>query len=288
MSQEVAQMFADSATSDPELFGILFTMNIDTNVSSAPFARLDNVSCYRDVEQEILFSTHSIFRIDDIIQQSSDDRLWEVTLMLTNDVDSWHRALIEAIREQISEVPIGWYRLGQLLIKLGHFKKAEEVFHALLREQSDELDQATFYHQLGYVKYEQKSFDDAIFFYGKSFDIRQRSLSQNNPLLATSYNSIAVLYGNMGEYSEALLFYDRALAIDQNCPFRKRSTLSTYYNNIGSIYENIKQYAEALEYQNKSLVIGKQTLPSYHPSLAISHKSIASICKSNNFLWKVY
>jgi tetratricopeptide (TPR) repeat protein len=43
----------------------------------------------------------------------------------------------------------GWYRLGQLMIKLGHFDKAEELYEILLKQASNKGEKAHLFHYLG-------------------------------------------------------------------------------------------------------------------------------------------
>ncbi|CAF4662966.1 unnamed protein product, partial [Rotaria sp. Silwood2] len=74
--------FARPATRKPDLVGILFIMNIDTAVctkSLTPFAEVSKVGYYEDQEEEILFSAHTIFRIDRIekLEEANTDRLWQ-------------------------------------------------------------------------------------------------------------------------------------------------------------------------------------------------------------------
>ncbi len=84
IDQQVSLMFANSARQNPDLIGILFQIEIDPSLSSTPFTLLDGDSTFKS-EAEILFSMHTVFRIDDINQ--IDDRLWEVNLKLTDDND---------------------------------------------------------------------------------------------------------------------------------------------------------------------------------------------------------
>ena len=64
--EHVPLAFASSARDDPDLMGILFQIHIDPSISSVPFAALDDISFYSDIEKEILFSMHTIFRIDQV------------------------------------------------------------------------------------------------------------------------------------------------------------------------------------------------------------------------------
>ncbi|CAF0993817.1 unnamed protein product [Rotaria sordida] len=79
--------FARPAAFDANSVGILFIMNIDTAIctaSSTPFVNVKDIGFFDDKEEEILFSTHTLFRIDRIerIEDKHTDRLWQVTLTL--------------------------------------------------------------------------------------------------------------------------------------------------------------------------------------------------------------
>ncbi|CAF1414902.1 unnamed protein product, partial [Rotaria sp. Silwood1] len=116
--RQVSFLFADAARYNPDLTGILFQMIIDRSISPAPFARIDDVSYYQNSEHEILFSMHTVFRIDEIKPIEEDNRLWQVKLHLTSDSDPQLKTLTEQIRKETFEELPGWYRLSQLLIKL--------------------------------------------------------------------------------------------------------------------------------------------------------------------------
>ncbi|CAF5098919.1 unnamed protein product, partial [Rotaria sp. Silwood1] len=82
--------FARPAIRNPTSVGILFVMNIDTAIytnSSTPFAEVSKVGYYKDQEEEILFTTHEIFRIDRVerIHDNQCDRLYEVTLTIVGN-----------------------------------------------------------------------------------------------------------------------------------------------------------------------------------------------------------
>ncbi|CAF3372033.1 unnamed protein product [Rotaria sp. Silwood2] len=82
-------------------------MIIDSAVSSAPFAQAGKVSCYDDIEQKILFSMSTVFRIDEIEQIDSNNRLWQVKLTLIADNDPQLTTLITRLREDIQGTT-GW------------------------------------------------------------------------------------------------------------------------------------------------------------------------------------
>ncbi|CAF3021069.1 unnamed protein product [Rotaria sp. Silwood2] len=105
---------------------VLFIMTIDPSVKSAPYARISEFSKYPE-EQEILFSTHSVFRVRQI--QETKERgmnIQQVNLTLTSEKnDKELNELTESIRKDIEG--IGWERMGLLLWKINQNDKAEEI-----------------------------------------------------------------------------------------------------------------------------------------------------------------
>jgi hypothetical protein len=63
--REVTLPFADGTSENPNTVNILFQMTIDPSISSAPFASIQDVSFF-PMEEEILFSMHTVFRISEI------------------------------------------------------------------------------------------------------------------------------------------------------------------------------------------------------------------------------
>jgi uncharacterized protein HemY len=71
-----------------------------------------------------------------------------VNLLLTSDKDPQLHVLAEYILKG-TEGLTGWYRLGKLMIELGQFNKAEELYKVLLDERPTEHDIGFVYYQLG-------------------------------------------------------------------------------------------------------------------------------------------
>jgi tetratricopeptide (TPR) repeat protein len=276
--REVACNFIRHAIqTNPKSIGVLFQMKIIPSVSSAPFASLNKTSYYNDSEEEILFSMHTIFRIGDI-ERIND--FWQVELTLTNDSDQQLSILTEKIRQETQEETqkkTGWPRLGNLLIQLGSFNAAEEVYGILLDSIVDDIEKAYLYHQIGVIKDNQRHYTQAISFYKKSLNINQQNFPSNHPILAKSYKSIALVCNNMVEYSDALYFHHKALEIEEYILPPNHPSLAASYNNIGLILYNMKEYSKALLFYEKTLKIYEKTLPKNHPLFATSYHNIASV-----------
>ncbi|CAF0789404.1 unnamed protein product [Adineta steineri] len=269
--KEVSLGFARNASTEPKKVGILFIMSIDPCLKSTPFASIKEKSYFRD-EDEILFSMHTVFRVKTIKQMDNNNQLYQVELELTSDDDQQLRLLTDRIRQEAGG-STGWKRLGKLLLQIGQFNKADELYNVLLEQTSDENDKALYHHQLGYIKDDQGDYEKAIWYYERGLEIEQKTLPSNHPSLATSYNNIGLVFDNMGEYSKALSYFEKALEIQQKTLPSNHPLLATSYNNIGLVYKKMGENSKALSYFEKALEISEKTLPSNHPDLATSYNN---------------
>ena len=275
---DVSLRFARRTINIYDTIGVLFVMKIDPSISAIPFANVGNVSYYRG-EEEILFSMHSVFRIEQVKPIEDNNRLWHVELTLTGDRDPQLQELTESMREE-TKGPAGWFRLGRLMMTVAQYDKAQQVFEMILARTIDEKERGKVYHYLGWVKMDQGRYTEAITYYNKSLEISQKTLPANHPSLATSYHSIGLVYKNMGEYSKALSYYEKALEIRQKTLPPNHPDLPTSYNTIGSVYDNMGEYSKALSYYEKEFEIEQKTLPANHPHLASSYNNIGLVYKN--------
>jgi tetratricopeptide (TPR) repeat protein len=274
--RDVAQEFTRRTINTSNLVGVLFVMKIDLSLSGTPFANVQSVGFYRGEEKEILFSMHSVFRIGQVKQINESNRLWQVDLTLTSDNDPQLHSLTTYMRKEI-QGSTGWHRLGQLMIQIAQFDKAEELYEILLKQTSDEREKGSLFHQLGFIKSGQGKYTEAIEFYKKALEIERETLPSDHPDLATFYNNIGLVYYKMDEYTKTLLYYKKALEIRlKNLP-PNHISLATTYNNIGLVCGKMDKHSEALLCYEKALQIKQKTLPPNHPALATAYNNIGSV-----------
>jgi tetratricopeptide (TPR) repeat protein len=271
----VARAFAESNSQSSQKIGILFKLKIDSSTSSASFADLGSFGIFTD-EQEILFSMHTVFRIEKILKIDSTDRLYKVTLKLTNNDDEDLRDLADRLRME-TPGPTAWERLGRLLNKIGRFDKAEELYTALLDKTHDDSRKALYYNQLGLVKYHQHCYQDSTDFYEKFREILQNRFAADYPLFATYFNNIGMTYDAIGEYSKALSFHKKSLRVRKATLPSDHLDLATSYNNMGLAYDKLKKYSEALSCFQSSLDIKRETLPENHPDFAQTYNNMGLV-----------
>jgi tetratricopeptide (TPR) repeat protein len=274
--RQVALNYARETMETSDKVDVLFVMTIDPSICTIPFADVRNVS-YHQNEEEILFAMHTIFRIGEMKKIDGSNRLWEVNLTLTTDTDQCLDVLTERIREEAFQHENGWHPLGELLIKMGHFTKAQQVYEMLPTQTNDDREKADIYLQLGYIKNSQGEYEESIALYEKSIEIKQKILSQTHPDLAILYSKVGSAYEDIGEYSKALSSYEKAFEINEKTLPPNHPDLATSYKNIGSVYEKMDEYSKALSPHEKAFEINQKTLPQNHPDLAMSYSNIGSV-----------
>ncbi|CAF0760856.1 unnamed protein product [Adineta steineri] len=273
--RDVSLFFAPQDATNSELTGILFVISINPTDSTATFASIRHVS-HHDVEDEILFSMHTIFRIGDIKPTKENKHVQEVNLTLTRDTDEERLTLTKRILQETCPNSNGWYRLGQLLIQMGQSDKAEEVYEDLLSQATHESDKASIYHQLGWNKYNQGNYEAALTHYKKTLDIYQQLSLPNHLELANTCNNIGLVYHNLNDWYMALYHLEFALGIRLDSLSQNHLDLAISHNNIGLVYYKKCFYYTALYHCKLALKI-RQQLPANHPDLGTSHNNIGLV-----------
>ncbi|CAF4517490.1 unnamed protein product, partial [Rotaria socialis] len=280
--REVATSFVQQALKrNPDIMGVMFIMTIDpSKISSSktPFAMIDEHSALPR-EQEILFTMHTVFRVGEIKQTAENSRLWEVQLTITDESDPQLAGLTNRIKDEVQGTN-GWYRMGRLMLKVGHFDQAEELYNELLENSFDDSDRAHIYHQLGWLKDNQGEYQQAVTCYEKSLEIKRKTLPKDDASLAPTYSNIGLVYSSMGGYSKALEYYEKDLEITKKSLPPTHPDLATSYNNIGGVYSTMGEHSKALEYYEKSLKIREIALLPTHPDLATSYNNIGGVYSS--------
>ncbi|CAF4546699.1 unnamed protein product [Rotaria sp. Silwood2] len=284
LNRNVSLNFAQQALKDSNKVGILFHMIIDPTIckkSQIPFADVSPVSYFKGKEAEILFTTHTIFRIDRIkqIDHEHTDRLWEVNLTLVGNDDQDLNELTTHVREEInSKAPRrGWSQLAFILLKVGEPAKAENIYKLLLRKELSDIERADYYHKLGWAYNNMGEYSKALSSHEQTLEIQQTALPPNHPDLARSYSNIGIVYKNMGEHSKALSSYERSLEIQNIALPSNHTDLASSYLGIGNVYYSMGEYSKALLSYERSLEIQKIALPPNHPDLATSYNNIGNI-----------
>ncbi|CAF1033033.1 unnamed protein product [Rotaria sordida] len=284
-NHQVPVKFArEGASENPSMVGILFIMTIDPDVctkSKIPFADVSQVGFFEGQEAEILFTTHTIFRIDKIQQIHDDhtDRLWKVHLTLVGNDNHELNTLTAHVRDEVNlAAPIrGWSQLAFILLKVGEPAKAKKLYKILLQKATSDKERSDYNNYLGRAYAEMGEYSKALSSFEQSLEIRKITLPPNHPDLASSYNGIGMVYDKIGEYSKALSSYERSLEIRKIALPPNHPDLASSYLNIGNVYSKMGEYSKALTYYEKDLEITLKALPPNHPDLVSSYNNIGIV-----------
>jgi hypothetical protein len=107
LDKQISLKFARRANEKPGLRGIIFRMKINQKLihSSSPYALLNKLSYFKDREQEILFSTHTVFRIENIQQIKNEKKIWLIDLRLTSvENDQQLEQLTKHLRQDVQSL----------------------------------------------------------------------------------------------------------------------------------------------------------------------------------------
>ncbi|CAF0906927.1 unnamed protein product [Adineta steineri] len=277
--RNISMGFAQRATVNLDQVGVLFVMKINPALSTTPFASIAGISNFEG-EKEVLFSMHSVLRIQDMKQIDGNSRLYEVNLVLTADNDPELSRLTDYIRKESFPDAESWSRLSLVLWKMGQFDKAEDIYQVLLDQTKDDQDKAPAYHQLGLLKGSQGKYEEALTFYEQSLAIYQKHFPANHSDLAGSYNNIGLLHYNMGDYPKALSYYEKALEIDQQSLPPNHPDLAMSFGHMGNVYSKMGQHSKALSFCQRAVDIAQQSLPSNHSHLQWYRNNLEDVKKN--------
>ncbi|CAF3348512.1 unnamed protein product [Rotaria sp. Silwood2] len=250
-------IYAATPPDDQNMTAIRFEMKIDPALASTPFASLDNVNQF-EVENEILFSMHTVFRIGEM--NSIENRLWKIELTLTADDDPQLKMLTERLRKETDGFT-GWYRLDYP-VALSFFQKALENTQTSCSEKHPDL--AIRYTNIGDTYRLTGDYSTAISFHQKALEI-QENISCDPIELATTYNNFGETYREMKEYSTALIFHKKALEIREKRLPSNHPDLAVIHHNISNVYRATQQHSVAIEHAERAVEIAQLKLPEEHP-----------------------
>ena len=307
--REVSLFFARSNHEAEGHEGVLFEIDINCDIPSSPFASIEEYS-QLPCEEEILFSTHTVFRIDEVTV--GHDGLHYVKLSLTNNHDNDLHELTISLRKEIEgRTPL--HRLGHLLYRLGQFIKAKEIYQTLLgivnfdellhinhyvartycqmgeydlalAEESKSLQfnngkdpviTADIYAGMGEAFLRHGMFEDSVGLYKKALKIADRSQAVGDQRKVSYLNSIGLALKRQEQYNKAKNYFHNALDIALTRFPPTHPDIAGLYQNMGSLYYEQDDFSNAMDYQKKSLALQTISVPANHPSLGNIHYDLS-------------
>ncbi len=134
---------------------------------------------------------------------------------------------------------------------------------------------AKYYQTFGTTNNYKGDNDNALKYYLKSLDIRQKELEKGHFDILMSYNNIAFTYITKKDYEKAKQYLWHII---KNCSKKTRIWEANTYNKLGFVYQNTQEYNNAIKYYNKALDIYMEK----------KGENSSEVAKALNNLGKVY
>ena len=205
----VSQGFALPSLGHQDMKAILFVIDIDLALISCPVAYLGKSLSYFSGEHEYLWGMNTIFRISRVKEERNG--LCHVHLRVTNEDDPQLRQLTVYMRQEVGRLS-GIQRLGNLMIEMGEWTKAKDLYEALLQEEAS----LSTIQQLGLIAYRMNDPNEALRHYERAVSIILTDSPSDGSSLATLYSNIGCVLIDQKRLSEARKRFQRALKLERN------------------------------------------------------------------------
>ena len=100
-----------------------------------------------------------------------------------------------------------------------------------------------------------------------------------DPRLAATLNTLAVLYHAQRKYVQAESLYQHVLKLLEQTIGPDHPTLATTLNNLAVVYEAMEKYGEAAPLYQRALALIERTLGPEHPNLAAALDNYADLLR---------
>jgi tetratricopeptide (TPR) repeat protein len=205
--KNISMKYAISSLDNINMKAIFFVIHVDQTLTSNLVASLGENLSYFPHEQEYLWDMNSIFRIGKILEE--ENGVCQVNLTVTSDDDPQLRQLMEFMRKESGTLP-GMQRLGNLMIEMGEWMKAKDIFETILQEEDDPC----INQQLGFIAHQMNNLDEALRYYQHSLSIFLTNQSSDDPRLATLYSNIGCILKDQGNLKEADKQFQHVLKLE--------------------------------------------------------------------------
>ena len=139
---------------------------------------------------------------------------------------------------------------------------------------------APWQHQMaaGFKAYQQGQEANAERFYLAAL-AEVENAGPEDPRLAATLNTLAVLYHAQRKYAQAESFYQRVLRLLEQTIGPEHPTLATTLNNLAVVYEAQGKYDMADPLYQRALTLLERTLGPEHPNLAAALENYADLLR---------
>ncbi|CAF1515780.1 unnamed protein product [Adineta ricciae] len=244
---------------------ILFEIELNCAIqTSTPFADISEQSQF-NIEQEILFSMGSVFRIESICQ--TPETRWDIKLSQTSDEDQQLKLLHHWLDQAIFQVQHFHSKLSSLMLFISDYDKAEYFLRKTMAQPSFSTCTESIAATLaifGEIYFHQNKHDQAMTLFQQTVELLEKvSDTDVSSTIQRCYTGLSEIYLEQGELMKALEYSQKSLDTIRSDEYMKTIDLllATRHNNIGHIYYKLGHVKQALHYFQKALDYTRSLLP---------------------------
>ncbi|CAF3548501.1 unnamed protein product [Rotaria socialis] len=276
--KDIALLFTGGTIEDSDTEGILFEIDISTNeVSSAPYANVDQFSAFQGTEKEYLFSMGTVFRIKSI-DKISGSAVWNVRLSLTNHTDAQVENLNLYMRQGLQQCKTVLSKFTNLMQQMNFPEKA---LHFYMKnsdiEKNPIIEDITLKYLIGDLCLHANNYEGALNYYQKVLEDMNENMQEKPMFVCNLYNRIGNTYVKLGNLDLAHEFHQRAFDLALSLPEINQCQIAAHYIYQGDIVMEQNNMDAALIFYQKGLALLIAHLPSTHSSIAHTYSRIAHV-----------
>ena len=132
------------------------------------------------------------------------------------------------------------------------------------KQDSPELAEASQLSQKVVKLYGEKKYDEAIQLAKRALELREKALGQDDPLVVSALNNLALIYMATREYSDAEALYARALAAQEKTDGADSPKAADAIENLAWARYGLGKVSEATSMFERALAIREKALGPFH------------------------
>ncbi|CAF0789425.1 unnamed protein product [Adineta ricciae] len=273
LDRKVAEMFLFGCPT-----GVLFEMEIDPSIQKYPFVNTKGLSYLgcSEMEQELLFSIGTVFRILKIEKQN---HFYRVRLRLSDEVDERLASYALVTREETRSTH-SFLSLLKLMNEMGQYGSVDRFAQMLADDVGIAVDRnllGSVHHMFGIIYLNRGQYKESFEHFDKSLNVYLTFLPADHQRLSPTYSCIASVHSHQSDYDKALTFFQLALDCQTNSREPDLSSIIHYTKSLAQTYRTIGRNAEALDYYKRILEL-QQCLGENDTSIAETCRSITQVC----------
>ncbi|CAF1335549.1 unnamed protein product [Rotaria sordida] len=203
-NRELAEIYVQRGFDDMQ--SILFEIELNYTIqSSTPFADISEQSQF-DLEEEILLSMGSVFRIQSLTLTS--DNNWNIKLMQTSDEDQQLKLLYQWLDQAIFRVNHLYTKLSSLMLFIYDYDKAEFFLRKVVSQPGFNQDIETISATssiFGEIYFHQKKYEYAVMLYQKTIELFEQHPDKSVPsTIQRCYTGLSEIYLEKEQYMKGM------------------------------------------------------------------------------------